>query len=91
MSIAETPVTVHGIDELLDLDLGNEVPHLECCRVERFFCGTQFHEELSAPRLGVPIEEVCPNCVQIFAEHACWRGHQHCPIPLLGGLVCPDA
>lgn len=86
-----TDLTITPIDELLDLDLGDEHPHLECCRVERFFCGKPFHPELSAPGLNAPFDEVCTDCSRIMAENWCHRGHQHCPIPLMQGFVCPDA
>jgi hypothetical protein len=85
------PRPTDEITTLDDIELGDEHPHLECCRVERFFCGRPFHPELSACELESPGDEVCARCMEILHDNHCWRGHQHCPIPLLQGLVCPDA
>ena len=92
MTQTETPVMIQ-LPELVDFpELGeDQSPHLECCRVERFFCGAHYHPELSALELDSPEDEVCVTCMKILHENHCWRGHQHCPIPLLQGLVCPDA
>ena len=95
LSITEIPLTtspVETIDESpFEIELGDEQPHLECCRVERFFCGRPYHPELSALEMDAPEDEVCAKCMKILHAHACWRGHQHCPIPLMQGFVCPDA
>ena len=92
MSITETPVTIE-LPELVEFDvnLGYEVFHIQCCRVDRFFCGRQFHPELGVMR-DTPEEEVCECCNRIADGSRCPRGlaHWHCPIPLLGGFVCPD-
>ncbi len=77
--------------ELDDLEeLEGEQPHIECCRVERFYCGAKFHPELSAQGNNAALEEVCEECTQILERNRCWRGHNHCPIPLMIGLVCPE-
>ena len=92
MSTIETPVTIE-LPELVDLpEIGEDVqPHLECCRVPRFFCGAPYHPEASASETNAPFDEVCEKCSDVMHANHCWRGHQHCPIPLLQGLVCPDA
>ena len=78
-----------SVPELLDLDLGDEEFHIVCCRVNRFFCGAPHYPEAEATEAEAE-EEVCGKCVKILHENACWRGHQHCPIPLMQGFVCPD-
>jgi hypothetical protein len=92
MTVTETPVELTNLSlEEFEEMLGDERPHLECCRVERFFCGRPYHPELAAHETDTPTDEICEKCLQILNDHACWRGHQHCPIPLLAGFVCPDA
>jgi hypothetical protein len=91
VTVTETPVEVVP-STVWEPELGNEHPHIECCRAPRFYCGAGYHPELSA---GDEHErdDLCTDCVKILEESQCWRGHQHCPIPspFLGGFVCPDA
>lgn len=87
MSDVLTPTPV---EDILDLDLGDEEFHIVCCRVERFFCGAPWYPEAEASESEAE-DEVCKACVRILHDNACWRGHQHCPIELLRGLVCPES
>lgn len=78
-------------EEMLDIDLGDERPHIACCLVDRFFCGKQFHEELIG--YGFAEDDCCETCVKIRYEMLCpvlRPTHSHCPIPLLARRVCPD-
>lgn len=89
--MTETPVTIE-LPELVEMpELGDERLHIECCRITRFFCGRQYHPELSAA-METPPDEVCARCLEIDERTKCPRGldHAHCPMPLLLGLVCPD-
>ena len=94
LSITETPLTASPVEETVedpfDVELGEEQPHLECCRMERFFCGHPYHPELSALEMNSPEGEVCEECMEILHANHCWRGHQHCPIPDIAGMVCPS-
>ena len=85
------PRPTDEVAPLDDIELGDVNPHLECCRVDRFYCGAAYHPEASASETDAPFDEVCETCIDILHANHCWRGHQHCPIPLLQGIVCPDA
>lgn len=89
MSITETPVEVTA-PVVFDIELGDERPHIECCRVTRFYCGAPYHPELSASEENNP-DELCEVCFKILEDNECHRGHRHCPIPLLGWFICPES
>lgn len=91
MTIIETPVGLTNLPlEEFEEMLGDERLHVKCCRVDRFVCGRRFHPEL-VWATGDPLDEMCDKCAEVLVAHECWKGHQHCPIPLLGGFVCPDS
>lgn len=90
MTIIETPIELTNLSlEEFEGMLGDERLHIKCCRVDRFYCGHSFHPELVITP-ETPEDEACEECVDVLTDHQCWRGHQHCPIPLLGGFVCPQ-
>lgn len=93
MTTTETPLetTTLSIEEFEEM-LGDEHLHIKCCRIDRFYYGRVFHPEVEATEQDSE-DECCPTCVEIRYGALCpalFPTHQHCPIPLLGGFVCPD-
>jgi hypothetical protein len=81
MSIIETPVEI-----LQDIDLGDERPHMECCRRKAFLCGAPYHLELSGAIAGlmekIP-DDTCDRCVEKATDSLCppwYPTHMHCPL-----------
>lgn len=91
MTVTDVPVHLSSSLEGLEATLDEALLHLECCRVERFYCGAPFHPEASAGP-DADEDEICERCLDILQASWCFRGHQHCPMssPFLSGIVCPQ-
>lgn len=84
MTLIETPVTID-----FALDLGDELPHIECCRKEAFLCGKEHHPELTAVKTD---PECCKTCIAILEQSLCpaFRPtHVHCPLSEKRSIICP--
>jgi len=74
-------LTVEAPDDL-EISLGDERPHIQCCETERFFCGRPYHPELAATE-DDDEDECCPVCVDNRYAAQCpphRPTHAHCPL-----------
>lgn len=82
------------IGEALEIQLGDEVPHVACCQLDRFLCGRQYHPEAQATEDDAE-EDCCRTCIDVMYDMLCPKvrpTHSHCPIPgPLFGMLCPRA
>lgn len=91
MTIIETPVTIttEQLDALIEAE---EYPHFECCRLDIFLCGRDYHPELVATDADIAEHKYCQTCAEIAKGMACppWMPtHDHCPIPIMARQICP--
>lgn len=92
MPLIYGPGTVTIIEEILDVELGDERLHVVCCVQDRFFCGRDYHPEASY-ETGDDRDDCCKPCLEISDGTWCppmRPTHSHCPVPgPMLGAICP--